>query len=100
MNGDTLFNINLKIIVFTYTEKSKLTIALKEVSKTDRFGKVTLGESNLITSVSEKKNVGFGLINGGIYLMNKAYLKTKKLLIFIWTNILEKVKENIFRVNF
>ena len=60
MNGDTLFNIDLKKLLYIHMlKKSKLTIALKEVSKTDRFGKVTLGESNLITSVSEKKNVGF-----------------------------------------
>ena len=65
------------------------------MSKTDRFGKVTLGESNLITSVSEK-NVGFGLINGGIYLMNKSLFKNKKHNEFFSfeTNILEKVKEN------
>ena len=77
-------------------KKSKLTIALKEVSKTDRFGKVTLGESNLISKFSEKKGDGVGLINGGIYLLNKSLFKDMNFdkSFSFESEILEKINKN------
>jgi D-glycero-alpha-D-manno-heptose 1-phosphate guanylyltransferase len=78
INGDTLFNINLKNLSdLHYISKSKLTIALKKKSRTERFGKISLDEKNLISKVSEKKNKGSGLINGGVYLINKSLFNSR-----------------------
>ena len=78
LNGDTLFNINLKNLSdLHYILKSELTIALKKKSRTERFGKISLGKENLINKVSEKKNKGSGLINGGVYIINKGLFNSK-----------------------
>jgi D-glycero-alpha-D-manno-heptose 1-phosphate guanylyltransferase len=37
----------------------------------DRYGAVTIDEQNIITSFNEKKFYNEGLINGGIYILNK-----------------------------
>ena len=76
LNGDTLFNIDLKKLMLIHLDHdSRLTIALKEVLNSKRFGKVIIDKSNLISKFSEKKGDGVGLINGGIYLLNKSLFK-------------------------
>ena len=97
INGDTLFNISLKSLSYLhFNSRSKLTIALKKKSKTERFGKITLGDANLIDQVSEKKNKGSGLINGGVYLINKALFDSKDFgeAFSFEIEILEKISSN------
>lgn len=77
LNGDTFFNINLKDFYnFHKNKKSNLTIVLKKINQTDRYGIIEIDQNNKIVSFLEKvkrKNV---LINGGIYLINKDFFLT------------------------
>ncbi len=72
LNGDTLFSIDIKSLYNVHSQqKSDLTIALKELTHFDRYGTVKI-EHNLITHFVSKKPCKKGLINGGIYLINRS----------------------------
>ena len=72
LNGDTYFDINLKSFYDFHVEKqSLLTMALKYMKDFDRYGTVNMGEDGKITGFEEKGAKNIGLINGGIYLINK-----------------------------
>jgi NDP-sugar pyrophosphorylase family protein len=73
MNGDSYTGINLgKFIEFHREHRSKLTIALRNTSDTSRFGNVNIDSACRVFSFKEKDNAERqGLINTGIYLMNK-----------------------------
>lgn len=74
VNGDTYFDVNLDDLTKTHTEtQAKITLALKPMSHFDRYGSVVL-ENQIITHFNEKIYMEYGLINGGIYLLEKAYL--------------------------
>lgn len=71
INGDTWFPISLSSLWDFHKKEGKLiSIALKEMEKFDRYGSVELSD-NLVTKFNEKKFVEKGLINGGIYVLNK-----------------------------
>ncbi len=72
-NGDTLFKINAAQLSATHLEKgAACTVALKPMQDFDRYGVVAINERNQISSFKEKQPYTKGLINGGIYLVNKA----------------------------
>ncbi|EOH7341643.1 nucleotidyltransferase family protein [Campylobacter coli] len=68
LNGDTLFNINLKKLILN---SSKICIALKQMQNFDRYGTVNIDNQGIVTSFEEKVFKKQGLINGGIYLLKK-----------------------------
>lgn len=71
INGDTFFDVDTNaIVLFHQREKSDISIALKPMTNFDRYGSVTLKENKII-SFNEKQFCESGLINGGIYLINK-----------------------------
>lgn len=72
-NGDTLFEINLaKLLQCKHeTQESMLCLALKQMQNFDRYGRVELNKTGFITAFKEKEFCKLGLINGGIYLINK-----------------------------
>jgi D-glycero-alpha-D-manno-heptose 1-phosphate guanylyltransferase len=55
------------------------TLALKEMHQFERYGVVNTGEAGIITSFEEKQYREKGLINGGIYIINKSFFFSKKL---------------------
>lgn len=73
INGDTLFKVDLNAFNrFHLEKKGLLTIALREVEDVSRYGSVTIGDDSMIILFTEKESTeGRGLINGGIYLINK-----------------------------
>jgi len=74
VNGDTFFNIDLKeFFAFHKKKRSVLSIALKAMNQFDRYGNVKIDNNNRIVSFEEKRYYEFGLINGGIYLLNKDF---------------------------
>ena len=77
LNGDTYFDVDFgEIKSFHQANNFELSIALREVADTDRYGAVKLHESR-ITGFTEKGNgSSAGYINGGIYLANKTLLET------------------------
>lgn len=71
-NGDTLFDINLEDLLLLHTSKNAdCTLALKPMRNFDRYGAVSIDASNTITRFHEKQFYGEGLINGGIYVLNR-----------------------------
>lgn len=74
LNGDTYFDVNLSDLEKTHTDThAKITLALKPMTHFDRYGSVVL-EDGIITHFNEKVHMDYGLINGGIYLIEKEFL--------------------------
>jgi len=79
VNGDTLFNVSLRDqLKFHSAAKAETTLALKKMQRFDRYGIVNVGDKDVITSFEEKQYRDEGLINGGVYFINReAFLKRK-----------------------
>lgn len=74
VNGDTWFPVDLEeFISFHRNAESHFTIALKRMKDFSRYGSVDCS-GNRILRFNEKKFCSDGLINGGIYLMNRHFL--------------------------
>ena len=72
VNGDTLFEINIEnIAALHFAKKSACTLALKPMQNFSRYGVVQTDAHHKIISFEEKKYYTKGLINGGVYLINK-----------------------------
>lgn len=71
LNGDTLFNVHLRGMLAAADEFHKVVIALKPMKNFDRYGVVQLDEAKNIIAFQEKTFRENGLINGGVYLLNK-----------------------------
>jgi D-glycero-alpha-D-manno-heptose 1-phosphate guanylyltransferase len=79
-NGDTLFKIDLSEIYSLHTnQQSETTLALKLLQDFHRYGAVKIDEEGRIKSFHEKKLYKEGLINGGIYVINKEKFLARKL---------------------
>jgi D-glycero-alpha-D-manno-heptose 1-phosphate guanylyltransferase len=92
INGDTYFPININCFYsFHIDNNHQFSIALKQMQKFSRYGSVEC-EKDTILKFNEKKFCSDGLINGGIYLINKQYLESKKIsgAFSLETEILEK----------
>jgi D-glycero-alpha-D-manno-heptose 1-phosphate guanylyltransferase len=71
LNGDTLFNANLKSLShFHARQNADCTIALKPMINIERYGTVDINNRNWVIAFNEKKFCQKGLINGGIYALN------------------------------
>lgn len=70
INGDTFFNVDLKLL--SLTKNSKIILSLKEMHNFDRYGCVESNNEDIVTSFTEKEYRKAGNINGGIYLTKKA----------------------------
>ncbi|HBK1737820.1 TPA: nucleotidyltransferase family protein [Campylobacter jejuni] len=68
LNGDTFFDIDLSKLKLN---GSKICLALKQMNDFDRYGTVELDSKNYIKLFKEKEFKKQGLINGGIYFLNK-----------------------------
>jgi D-glycero-alpha-D-manno-heptose 1-phosphate guanylyltransferase len=70
LNGDTFFDIDYsKLFDIHLDQKVDLTIALKPMWDFDRYGNVLTINSRVV-GFEEKKEMKFGNINGGVYLIN------------------------------
>lgn len=80
INGDTYFDVDLKALSTTHKiRNADITVALKQLTDFDRYGSVNLNShSQKITHFNEKQFCHQGLINGGIYLINKNIFSQKK----------------------
>lgn len=71
-NGDTLFKIDLaKLFAQHKARRAECTLALKPMKDFDRYGAVEIDEEAKIHSFREKQRYSEGLINGGVYLLNR-----------------------------
>jgi D-glycero-alpha-D-manno-heptose 1-phosphate guanylyltransferase len=84
LNGDTLFDIDFEYFDNFYRmKKTVLAVALRKEKDTSRYGSVKINETAKIIGFTEKHTArSEGLINGGIYLLNKKLIEYQKLPIF------------------
>lgn len=76
LNGDSIFRTDLKKLEKAHmAKKADVTLALRKLANTGRYGRVTLNRQRRITGFEEKnEGAGPGLINAGIYIMEKSFL--------------------------
>jgi D-glycero-alpha-D-manno-heptose 1-phosphate guanylyltransferase len=79
-NGDTLFKVNFNEISKTHlANNAECTLALKPMQNFDRYGVVETDANGKIISFQEKKQYQNGLINGGVYIVNKEKFESRSL---------------------
>ncbi len=73
LNGDTFFDVNLNELLEAHRlYPSAVTIALKPMREFERYGRVIINEmDNRIVEFKEKECCKEGLINGGVYVINR-----------------------------
>jgi len=76
LNGDSIFRFDLnRMKEHHFRKKADITIALRKLESTGRYGRVTVNRNNRINGFSEKDPAaGPGFINGGVYLIRKNFL--------------------------
>lgn len=78
LNGDTYFDVSLSDLKKVHDANgADLTIALKPMHGFERYGTVEI-KGNRIISFHEKKYCDHGLINGGIYIINRSLLNNEE----------------------
>ncbi len=72
LNGDTLMMTDLnRLFHFHKNNKADTTLTLTKMHRFDRYGTVTINENNTITAFEEKRYHEKGIINAGLYVINK-----------------------------
>jgi len=73
LNGDTFFPIDYWRFIGSHKEcNADVSIGLKEVPNSGRYGRVVLNEEGRIISFKEKgSDICSGIINGGVYVFKK-----------------------------
>lgn len=80
LNGDTMFRADINaLLLFHQSKQAATTLALKPMNEFERYGVVRTNGEGCITAFEEKKYYSEGLINGGVYIINKAALAAKQL---------------------
>ncbi len=93
VNGDTYFPIDIDKLQKFHQEQSKpLSLALKKMTDFDRYGTVEI-KQDMIIKFNEKKYCQEGLINGGIYVINKNWIEQQEypLKFSFEKNVLEEI---------
>lgn len=76
INGDTWFPVDIESMFgFHKLNKAGISIALKEMSDFDRYGSVELS-GNRVLAFREKAFCRQGLINGGVYAIDKEFINS------------------------
>lgn len=72
LNGDTFFDVDLNALCsFREQTGTPMAMALKPMERFERYGSVTLDDNRRISSFNEKRYCEKGLINGGIYCIDR-----------------------------
>lgn len=73
LNGDTFFDVELDVLCQLHDRNKKdITLALKLMRDFNRYGTVSLDTMHgTIVSFNEKQYCDEGLINGGVYVINR-----------------------------
>lgn len=75
VNGDTAFPVDLRELSRIHGESGAgATLALKGMTDFDRYGTIDLSEAGSVKAFREKAPCAKGLINGGIYAMDRRFL--------------------------
>lgn len=72
VNGDTYLDSDLDgLFAYHVASGADLTMTLKPMRDFERYGSVSINVSNRVVAFEEKKYKEQGLINAGVYLLNK-----------------------------
>jgi D-glycero-alpha-D-manno-heptose 1-phosphate guanylyltransferase len=72
LNGDTFFDSDFDSLIRVYESNvAECVLSLKAMKDFDRYGTVETDNNNLITGFNEKRYCSEGLINAGVYLINR-----------------------------
>ena len=75
-NGDSYLELDYQALLEYHIEKKALaTIALKQMFRFDRYGKVEIDNEARVVKFGEKQYCDAGLINGGVYVLNRDTLE-------------------------
>lgn len=76
LNGDTFFRIGLKALADFHSQRhANCSLCLKPMQDFDRFGVVELAADDHVARFREKQYYHAGLINGGVYALEKTALE-------------------------
>lgn len=79
-NGDTFFDVDTtSFLNFHKKSNAIISLALKQTTDFDRYGSVNLSDNGRVISFNEKKYCKQGVINGGVYIINKDLFSTLNL---------------------
>ena len=79
LNGDTYFPVDINRVYSFHTNGNyKFSVALKRMENFSRYGSVDC-QGSTIVGFNEKKPCDEGLINGGIYLINRQFIESMQL---------------------
>jgi D-glycero-alpha-D-manno-heptose 1-phosphate guanylyltransferase len=71
LNGDTLFRVDIGELAARHVRSlADITVALRQVADTARYGAVELDGQGCIRAFHEKGRSGAGLANGGVYVVS------------------------------
>jgi D-glycero-alpha-D-manno-heptose 1-phosphate guanylyltransferase len=80
LNGDTFFGIDLPTLTeFHATHAADCSLCLKPMQDFDRFGVVELDADARVRQFREKQAYRSGLINGGVYALNREHFLQEEL---------------------
>ena len=73
LNGDSFFDVDLsKFNDLHIQNRSQISLALRKVNNSARYGTIEKTKENIISSFKEKSGIDHeGIINGGVYLLDK-----------------------------
>ncbi|MAB10215.1 HAD-IIIA family hydrolase [Hyphomonas sp.] len=73
LNGDSFFDINLRVLTAAPLPEGGGRLALRMVDDTARYGSVQLSDTKISAFIEKNPDLtGPGLINGGIYYLDRA----------------------------
>ena len=76
-NGDTLFKAAISELEALHAAtKACCTLALRPMENFDRYGAVETDANYIVTAFREKQFYPRGLINGGVYVLDKAWMES------------------------
>ena len=76
LNGDTLFDIDFDALcTFHRTHSSAVSLALREVDDTARYGAVRTDGDSVVAFQEKDASAGTGVINGGVYAIRRDWLQ-------------------------
>lgn len=77
LNGDTFLGLDYRqMLAFHRGQQADISLALKPVEDTARYGNVCLEEAQ-VTRFEEKGSSAPGLINAGVYLLNRSVIESR-----------------------
>jgi D-glycero-alpha-D-manno-heptose 1-phosphate guanylyltransferase len=76
LNGDSFVAVDLAAMMAAHqSHRPRLTVALADVRDTGRFGRVRLDAGGRIAAFDEKASSGHGLVNAGVYLLEREVME-------------------------